>query len=239
MIARAALVLALGLTACEPDRGAPVVFAAASTTDVVHVIADRRGADGHPVAVSVGASSTLAHQIARGAPADVFVTADPAWIDWLEEKGVSVLDRRSVARGRLVVVGPHSASPDTSFGLAVEGASRVALADPSHVPAGRYARAALEQAGLWERTAPHVIATGDVRAAMAAVETGAADRAIVYASDARASRRVRVLFAVPASAAPAIRYEVARLTRAGRRVADLLTDDASRSVWASAGFDPP
>ena len=221
MSGRAAAVALALLAGCAPDRAGPVVFAAASTADVVSETAPR-------ATVSVAASSVLARQIARGALADVFVTADPVWIDWLVEEGVEVLDRRVVAQGRLVVVGLRGNTAGGPF------EDRIAMGDPSHVPAGRYGRAALEAAGRWVDVAPRAVYTGDVRAALAAVETGAADRAVVYGSDVRASPHVRVLHAFPEAESGPVLFEAALLTGRGRAAFAALASAA----WETSGFQP-
>ena len=221
--------LALLLAGCH-DAPASVVMAAASTTDVARAAAERVEAEtGRRVLVSVGATSALARQIARGAPADVFVAADPAWVDWLAER-VPVRQRQTVARGRLVVVGPPGS---TAASLPEALAGRVALADPSHVPAGRYARRSLAAAGVWAEVEPRVVVVGDVRAALAAVELGAAERAVVYASDARRSRRVVTVWRLPPVD---VRFEVAQL---GGGRGDALYRALTRPEgWAAAGFEP-
>ena len=235
----AALALALALAGCAGGDGPAVVFAAASTSNVVLSAAEAETAAGRPTTVSVAASSVLARQIARGAPADVVVSADPDWLDWLEGEGVDLVDRRVVATGRLVVIGPAGAPPADDGASALADVERVALADPSHVPAGRYARSALERLALWESVAPHVVAVGDVRAAVAAVETGAADRAVVYASDARASARVRVLAEVPRAAQPEIAFEVALLDAPrGRSAFEAIAGPDAAGRWLAAGFGP-
>ena len=184
--------------------------------------------------VSPAASSTLARQIAAGAPADVFVSADGAWIDWLAEQGVDVRDRTALARGRLVVVGAAGRPPAAALREALGGAGRIALGDPEHVPAGVYARDALRRAGLWADVRDRVVPQADVRAALAAVETGAAEVAVVYASDARASRRVSTLFEI--ADRPGVRYEAVLVrSEAGRPVLDALADGR---LWAARGFEP-
>ena len=234
---RFALALAC-LVGCVGDDGA-VVFAAASTSDVLEAVAEAETVEGRPTTVSVAASSVLARQIAQGAPADVLVSADPAWVDWLGGAGVAIVDRQVVARGRLVVVGPADAPEVASVADALARVARIALADPSHVPAGRYAQSALGRLGLWEDVSARVVATGDVRAALAAVETGAADRAVVYASDARASSRVRMLAHVPETASPEIAFEAALLDATdGRAVFEAITGPAGARQWRAAGFDP-
>ncbi len=209
--------LALAVAACAEPPPGPVMFAAASTAEVVRsAIPD--------ATVSVAASSVLARQIAAGAPADMLVSADPDWIDWLAER-VPVLDRRVVARGRLVVVGPADTPHAESLAQAVVG--RIAIADDTHAPAGRYARRAIPQA-LWGRL--DRIVASDVRAALVAVETGAADRAVVYASDAVASGRARVVWTFPDTVA--VRFEAALLDETARSAFDQLVG----ADWTGAGF---
>jgi molybdate transport system substrate-binding protein len=217
------------IAGCGESSERVVVFAAASTADVVEEVL------GPDVVLSVGATSTLARQIDHGAPADLLVAADREWVDWLRERQAGRVEHViEVATGEMVVVGPLDAEAGSVGGLE-DGTLRLAIADPTHVPAGRYARRALESVGLWEDVSVRAIHTGDVRAALAAVETGAVNRAIVYASDAQASSRVRVLHRFgPTAAVP--RFVVAVLdTERGLEVARTL---ASSPAWSEAGFGP-
>lgn len=224
------------LLGCAPTEDDVVVFAAASVSDVARDAADRLEAVGEGGAVvSVGASSTLARQIARGAPADVFLSADPDWVNWLAEQGVRG-ERATLATGRLVWVEPAGTPPRQSLLEAVGSATRVALGDPSHVPSGRYARAALEAADLWAGLDRRLIPQADVRAALAAVETGAADAAVVYASDARVSDRVVVTASVPTPVP--IRFEGVALSPRGGPFLRALRDSAGLRLWAASGFGP-
>ena len=249
---KAALLLVLSATqvaACTPDAPREtIVFAAASLTDVAGALADSFAVarPGVRVTLSVGASSMLERQIEAGAPADVLLSASPEWTDALAAAGLADGPARDLAGNALVVLGPLNAPPMTRPEdlLRVE---RLALADPAAVPAGRYARAGLESAGLWARLAPRVVPMQDVRAAAAAVEHGAADAAIVYASDARAATRARVLLAWPDALAPAVRLTAAVVARSGRSEAS--TEDARAFVafaaspaqagtWRALGFRP-
>ena len=227
----------------RPDTpGDVIVFAAASLTDVA---ADLEAAyeDAHPgarVRVSVGSTPVLARQIAQGAPAAVFLAADPAWIDTLEADGY--LDGAAVqlARGRLVVIGPPGGAASPTLAAALDGAERIALADPASVPAGQYARTALVRAGLWEAAESRVIPTSDVRAAVAAVETGAADAALVYASDAQSSTSLTVRYRLAPDQQPAIRFAGAVVRGGGGAGAAFLALARERPrLWASRGFLPP
>jgi len=155
------------------------VFAAASLGDALASIAgeyERR--TGERVVLNVGASSMLARQIEEGAPADVFLSADEARMDALQGKGlIDPATRRSVLSNKLAIVGHGIRTPRDLIG------KKVALAEPSSVPAGIYAKAWLTRIGLWEQIAPNVIPTEHVRAALAAVNAGNADAAIVYVTD--------------------------------------------------------
>jgi molybdate transport system substrate-binding protein len=168
------LLLALNISAAEVR-----VFAAASLGDaVVSIMAEYERRTGDRVILSVGASSTLARQIEQGAPADVFLSADEAKMDALQRKGlIDPATRRSVLSNKLAIVGDGIRGPRDLVG------KKVALAEPSSVPAGIYAKAWLTRIGLWDQIAPNVIPTEHVRAALAAVRSGNADAAIVYVTD--------------------------------------------------------
>lgn len=249
----AASLLALLLAACAPpqERG-PVVLAAASLQGALDEVAAQWAAAGHPQPVlSYAGSHAIARQVEAGAPADIVVLADGAWIDHLRRGGHLGADEpRDLASNTLVVVHPGRRPPadvarDGVAGMSVAGAlgqGSVAIGDPQAVPAGRYARAALETLGLWTATAPRAIATDNVRAALALAERGEVDAAIVYASDAAASRKVRAAARVPAGAHPPIRYPAAVLVRAGHPDAgpflDHLVSPAARQVFLRHGFAP-
>ena len=219
-------VVPCGVAGCA-DAPDVTVFAAASTTGVVEAVAREAPGD---VRVSAAASSVLARQIAAGAPADVFVSADPDWLDWLSQNGPDPIRQSVVATGALVVIGKRGAETDDPA-LALAG--RVAVADPSHVPAGRYARKALERQGLWSGIQPRAVYTGDVRAALVAAQAGAADRAVVYASDVGRQPGIRILYRF--APMPEIQFAVAQLTPAGRAVYDALV---APQPWRAAGFGP-
>ena len=249
---RLACLLFVLASGCARPPGGPapprevVVFAAASLTDVAAALADSFET-AHPdvrVTVSVGASSTLARQVAAGAPADVFLSASPEWTDTLAAAGWLDGPARGLAGNRLVVLGRAGAAAMRGPGELL-GVRRLALADPAHVPAGRYAREALERAGLWERVAASVVPLPDVRAAAAAVETGAAEAAIVYASDARAATRARVLLVWPEVLAPRVRLTAAVVARAdtsaradARALLAFVTAPARAATWQAFGFTP-
>lgn len=223
------------------------VFAAASLGEAMTAAAASFEArTGTPVRVSAAASSSLARQIEHGAPADVFVSADAAWMDHLEAAGlIAPGTRRTVAGNALVLIGPAGAAPLEPGGIAARlGDGRLAVALVDAVPAGRYARAALERAGAWEAVAPRLAQTDNVRAALALVALGETPLGIVYATDAAAESRVDVLATFPEGAHPPIAYPAARVAGAEAPAeADAflahLSGPEGRAVLAAAGFAPP
>lgn len=224
---------------------APLVLAAASLQESMSAAAGAWAAKGRAKPVcSFAASSALARQIAAGAAADLFVSADEPWMDDIEKRGLIVPGTRAAFLGnRLVIVAPVEeplARPYDEFrGLRH---MRVAIADPDSVPAGRYAKAALEYGGSWDAVAPNVVRAESVRAALALVERGAAPRGIVYATDARASKRVRVVAMFSEKSHPSIRYPLARLKAATSPDAEpfrrFLLSGEGKAIFRRFGFLP-
>lgn len=228
----------------DGGEGPIVVFAAASSTDVLSRLAkayERR--TGVRVQCSFAASSTLARQIEAGAPADVYLSANPEWMDRLESRKL-VERRRDLLSNRLVLIAPPGREFDVvmergfAFGSAFEG--RLALGDPAHVPAGQYAREALESLGWWNQIEDRLIPAMDVRDALRVVALGEAGTGIVYSTDAATSEQVRVIGAFPQETYSPIRYPVALVkgasSDAGEFVNFLFTDEA-RAVFEDAGFE--
>ena len=167
-------------------------------------------AHGHPPPVlSFAASSALARQIEHGSPADLFVSADENWADTLQrDKLLRAGTRADLLTNALVLVARKGSTPPS---LAALGGGKLALADPAAVPAGKYARAALEKEGLWSKVSGNIVPAENVRAALALVERGEAVLGIVYATDAHASDKVAVVRAFPEDGHPPIRYPIALL----------------------------
>jgi len=225
------------------------VFAAASLADAMAEIAARfEAGTGHDVVVSAAGSSALARQIQRGAPADVFVSANPGWMDLLEEEGrILPQTRIDLLRNRLVLIAHGEAAGQAAaraeigpeFDLTGRlGEGRLAMALVEAVPAGIYGKAALTSLGLWETVAPQVAQTDNVRAALALVATGEAPLGIVYATDAAAEDDVSVVGTFPEDAHPPIVYPAAAVSdsAAARAFLDWLTGPAARAVFEGHGF---
>ncbi len=222
------------------------VFAAASLTEVVEGLARRFGGAVQP---SFGGSSALARQIRDGAPADVFLSASPDWIDFLREADALAGEPIVVARNRLVCIGSRgsalavrSARDPRALLDAIGPEGRVGIADQG-VPAGEYARAALQQLGLLEAFQPHLVGQQDVRAVLHAVEQGELAAGFAYSSDAKLAA-VELLFEFDPSAHPPIEYQAAVLRGArnpveARRFLDYLRGETARTLLANAGFALP
>ena len=242
-----ALWLGLTMPAIAQGRRAAVVLAAASLQESINAAADAWARSGHPrPVVSFAASSALARQAAAGAPADLFVSADVEWMDDLSRRGLLAPGTRADLLGnRLVLVAPVGSATRVALRPGVDvrralGGGRLAMADPDAVPAGRYGKAALERLGSWRRVAPLVVRAENVRAALALVERGAAPLGIVYATDARASAKVRVAGVFPAGSHPPIVYPIARLKASrnpeGEAFRRFLTSRAGKAIFVRYGF---
>jgi len=225
----AALALAALLAACgAPDAPPPgadeprplQVFAAASLKESMDEAAAAFGtAKGLPVQVTYAGSPALARQIEQRAPADVFVSADGEWMDWLGERGlVDPTSRSDLLGNSLVLVAPAAGTaapltlaPGTDLLPLLGDDGRLALALTGSVPAGKYARAGFESLGMWDALQPRVAESENVRAALLLVARGETPLGVVYASDAQAEPRVKVLATFPAGSHPQIVYPVARV----------------------------
>jgi len=207
--------------ACGRDdavRPRLVVFAAASLTDVLPEVAEAWKAEGGlDVTFAFGATSKLVPQILEGAPADVLISADEAWMDKLTAGGkADAASRVVLARNELVFVVPVGAATPPGGPRELPGPlGKIALAG-EHVPAGKYAKASLEHAGVWAAVAPRVVRADDVRMTLKWVSAGEADGGIVYRTDARADPKVVVAFAFPADTHPPITYPAAAVTGSPR-----------------------
>src|SRR5262245_43698999 len=220
------------------------VYAAASLTDVLKEIAagyEKQSSD--KIVFNFGASSLLARQITERAPADIFFSADEAKMDDLQKAGLIVNDtRRDMLSNSLVIVVPNDSklaidSPDEL----IAKTQKIAIADPRAVPAGIYTKEYLAGLGLWEKLESKIVPTENVRAALAAVESGNVDAGFVYRTDADISKKVKIAFGVPSEKGPTIRYPIALLKEAKNKTAAegflrYLESDNARKVFERYGF---
>lgn len=235
----------LGAVRAEVQEADPLlVLAASSLQDVLPTVAEAwREAGGGDVRFSFDATSRLAPQILRGAPADVFISADHEWMDWLRDRdvvgGSEIVD---VAANRLVFVVPASedAPPLDVRSLAARPTMRIAMAG-ENVPAGRYGTAAFQAAGLWEDLEGRVVRAGSVRGALEWVARGEVDGGVVYETDVLAEPRVRLAFTFDERTYPPVVYPGAVVGRSERPAAaraflDFMAGADGAALFGAAGF---
>ena len=240
------LALFFVLTVLTVHAADVAVYAAVSLTDALKAIAPKyEAATGDKLLFNLDGSNVLALQITKGAPADVFFSADEKQMDKLQKAGlVDAATRQDIVFNRLVaVVGIASPLQLTSLAdLAKPEVKRLALGDPRSVPAGVYAKEYLEAANIWDQVEARVVPTQNVRAALAGVESGNADAGIVYQTDALISHKVKIAFALPDSPKVRIAYPAAVLVHAPnpdgakKFVLYLQSDADARTVFAQYGF---
>ncbi len=243
------MLLALPALAHSAQPRPITVFAAASLKESLDEAAaawTRRS--GQKVSISYAGSAALAKQIEQGAPADIFISADGEWMDYLQQRKLIDVDTRTNLVGnRLVVIAPvDSALRTLSLKPAAVrqalGNGRLAMAETASVPAGRYGRQALTTLGLWDAVSGQLAQADNVRAAMAFVSRGEAPLGIVYATDAQAEPRVRVVAAIPGRTHDVIVYPMARVAKtppaATKGFLTFLRGDGAKAIFKRAGFLP-
>lgn len=236
-------------SAAQTTQPEILVFAAASLTNALQEIgaAYEKTAPVH-IRMSFDASSNLAHQIEAGARADIFVSADVQWMDYLESRHlIQNTTRRNVVGNRLVLIAPAGSqlrltiAPHFALAAAL-GDGRLAVADPDSVPAGLYARAALTALGVWDEVAGRLARAENVRAALKYVARGETPLGIVYASDALIEKNVRVVDTFPAATHEPIVYPAALTSSAkgeGAGFLAYLLGPQGRGVFEKYGFTKP
>ena len=227
-----------------------VVFAASSMTEAVgeavSVYELETGAD---IVLSFTSSSVLAKQIEHGAPVGIYISANPDWMDYLQDLDLIVADsRHNLAQNRLAVIAPADGKaavdlddPQTLV-AALGPDGRLAVGDPRHVPAGQYARQALESLGLWESLETRLAPAANVRGAVALVERGETPLGIVYRTDAEVTDRVKIVALFPNQSHDRIVYPVARVKAGDGPLAaaflDFLLSDRGQDILVAHGFMP-
>jgi molybdate transport system substrate-binding protein len=248
-LGRRALLALAALPVAARAREAITVFAAASLQDALRAVGQDWAARGQPgLRLSFAASSALARQIEQGAPADLFLSADEPWMDYLRARSlIEGTSRISPIGNALVLVAPAgraeiiALAPGTDLLPLLGPRGRIATGDPAHVPAGRYAQAALGWMGQWPALSSRLARADNVRAALLLVERGEAPLGIVYATDALASPGLRVIATFPPEAHPPITYPFALTRRAAnnpnaRALLAFLAGAEALPTWQRFGF---
>lgn len=239
--------VAAGAASAAEPRKPLVVFAAASLTDALQQISDDyTRTTGVVVRLSFAASSALARQIESGADADVFLSADQQWMDYLDQRGrIRKATRHDLLGNRLVLVAPAASGIELRIGprfplRAALNGERLATGDPDSVPVGRYAKAALLSLGVWDDVADRLVGADNVRSALAFVARGEVPLGIVYETDARVDRKVRIVDVFPTTSHPPITYPVALTQTAAAGATDFLEylrGPVARATFEKLGFE--
>ena len=240
--------LAILLTLAAPSQASITVSAAISLSGALEEIAGAyKAAGGGDVRFNFAASNVLARQIVSGAPADLFISADEAQMDYAQaQRAIDPASRVALLSNRLVIVAPSDRPVQwrDARGLLRPDVKRVAIGDPAGVPAGVYAKQYFEKIGIWHDLQPKLLPLANVRAALAAVESGGADAGVVYATDAASTSRVRVVVAIEGFDAPRILYPAAITARSPNRDAAakflaFLRSPSATAIFTRQGFSPP
>jgi molybdate transport system substrate-binding protein len=234
--------------AADADKPSITVFAAASLTNALQELGDGfTKQTSIPVRFSFAASSTLARQIENGAPADVFLSADLEWMDYLQMRNLIQADtRHDVLGNRLVLIAPADSKTklkiEPRFPLAAAlGSGRLATGDPDSVPVGRYAREALTNLEVWKDVGDRLVRADSVRSALAFVDRAEAPLGIVYETDALIDKRVRVVDVFPAGSHKPIVYPIALTSGAkpdAARFVAYIRGPAGVVAFKAYGFTP-
>ena len=246
--AAAATIVLMALSPFQATQAQDVVvFAAASLTnalDEAGQLFERQG--GAHTKISYAASSALAKQIESGAPADMFISADHDWMDYLEQHHlIQTATRKNLLGNRLVLVAPaeSDAKAEIKPGLDLVGllkGGRLAMADPDSVPAGKYGKAALEKLGVWNSVRAAVAPAETVRAALLFVSRRETPLGIVYATDAAADPRVKIVGVFPPDTHPPIIYPAALTAdsknASAARLLEFLGSAAAKPIFEKQGF---
>jgi molybdate transport system substrate-binding protein len=247
LLAMLLLLLSAGTLHAAGDAAPLTVFAAASLKESLDEAARAyQTQTGTPVRISYAASSALARQIEQGAPADVFFSADLEWMDYLQQRGkIDPAARHNLLGNRLALVAPKNSRTQVDLQTpaslpAALGERRLAVGETRSVPAGKYARAALESLRVWDGVQAKLAESESVRAALMLVARGETPLGIVYLSDAKAEPAVRVVAVFPDASHPPIVYPLAPLRASRHPQADAfvrwLSSPAARDIFQRRGF---
>lgn len=233
----AGLACLAGCGPAEPPKPTVSAFVASSAATVVESLATRFGqAEGISVEVHSGSSATLAKQAMSGATMHLFLSADRRWMDELVKAGrIDDSEVSDLLANRLVMVAAPGTTLDPSKPDSLRAVRRFAIGDPATVPVGRYAKEALEKAGWWSMVEPTLVTLPDARAVVNLVESGEAEAAVIYASDAQASPSLRRVAFFPGEAVYPI--AIAKVAdSAARRFLGFLQGADARAAFEAAGF---
>ncbi|WP_392553104.1 molybdate ABC transporter substrate-binding protein [Orbus wheelerorum] len=242
IFAVSALLMSLNASSAEKV----LVFAAASLTNAMQDINTlfKTNHQDSDITFSFASSSVLARQIEQGAPADIFMSADQTWMNYLIERHLAK-DKETLLKNSLVLIAPNTSKLDhvtingqTNWKAILPDGERMAVGDPNHVPAGLYAKESLTNLGIFKQLEPQLAPASNVRDALMLVERGEAALGIVYSTDAKISKKVKIIGEFPADSFTAIEYPIARLTNntATDDFYQFLTTPPALAIFEKYGF---
>lgn len=220
------------------------VFAAASLTDAMQEISQAYQADQQDAEIqfSFASSSVLARQIEQGAPADIFISADQKWMDYLIERQITE-NKQTLLENSLVLIAPSSAkyeqvniNQQTNWQTLLPVTEKLAVGDPDHVPAGIYAKEALTHLGVYDQLSKQFVRASNVRAALMLVERQEAALGIVYSTDAKISQKVNIIGTFPAESVKSIEYPITLLTPTAQDFYTFLFTNKAKQIFQKYGF---
>lgn len=239
------LFLFYSLTLFATEENKITLFAAASLTNALTEVA-LAYEKSHPISIqkSFASSATLAKQIEKGAPADIFMAADTKWMQYLEEKNlIQVKSKQNLLGNQLVVIAPSGkifkVDMEAKFNFSAAFSGKLCTGETESVPAGIYAKEALQHLNWWDAIKPRIVGAQDVRAALVFVERGECDAGIVYATDAKISKKVALVATFPETSHAPIVYPLALVKGANAQAADFyqyLNSDRAKKIFTKYGF---
>lgn len=239
--------------AAQADDRVHLLAAASLTNAVDEAVALYNEEHSVDVASVYASSSTLARQIANGSPADIFLSANTRWMDWLDEQGVALSERSDLLNNRLVLIAPIDSPIEAlvpgegeTLDEALADGERMAVGDPDHVPAGLYTKEALQALGEWDAMESRLARADNVRASLALVERGEAPLGVVYRTDGQASDKVKELGLFPEDSHKSITYPIALISEKAdeapnaeaQALREWLGGEQAREVFERHGFSP-
>jgi len=239
------LVVACGGQGSSDDVGDEVrIMAAASLRQVVSELSDSyKVADDVAFSMNFASSGTLARQIEYGAEADIFLSANPKWAHYIQQKGMTVGDPKVIAGNLLVIIARQDLQLDTllfddHLGDLLQSVSRMAMGDPDHVPAGMYSREALKSLGIYDSIKSKIIHTKDVRSTLRLVQLGEVDIGLVYRTDAILTEEVKILALVPQQYYAPVKYIGVLLSdrTSARQFFNFMSTKDASVTWKKYGF---
>lgn len=231
---------------CSNNKSKITVFAAASTTEVMEIISKKyQELNGLKVKLNLASSGKLARQIEAGAPCDVFISASLKWMKYLKDK--ELINNEHIFLKNSLVLIVNKEVDDTSYkksgiNMLLEIDDKISMGDPEHVPAGAYAKGALEYLGLYNKIKNRILPAQSVRAALSVIELNEAGAGIVYKTDAFASSKVKIISEFPEKSHIPIKYPCAIVKGAfegSKKFIDFLNSDFAKKIFKEKGFTLP